>query len=92
MESRTRVNIEDIRDILDKKAAFNNLNLNDIDFYENGQKLEIPYSLINHFHFMGLSNLDFIAMDFYKEDPKELDKILWDDNVEFLENARIVKS
>lgn len=73
-QARTRVDVEDIQDILRRRAAFNHLDLNDIDFYEDGKKLEIPNSLINHFHFTGLANIDFIASDFYKEDPKIFDK------------------
>lgn len=60
--SRHRVNIEDVRRIRDERAKINKLDFRDIDWYENGQKVEFEQSTLDDFEFTGLCNIDFIGL------------------------------
>ena len=62
------VNIEEIKGIDLRIKQINSVDLADIEFMENGKKLDIPKSLINEFKFMGLCNHSFINMGIYLED------------------------
>ena len=44
----------------------NELDLYEIEFYENGKKLRIPIKVIQQFEFTGMNNLDFITTGEYK--------------------------
>ncbi len=67
-----RVDIEDVRKHMEfRKKINNNVKLKDIEFYENGKKLDISEELKDDFIFTGLSNIDFITMECYKEKPQK---------------------
>lgn len=62
------VSVEYIRALQEQRANINRLNLRDMEFYENGKKLDIPEKVLSDFELMGLNNIDFIWSDFYKND------------------------
>lgn len=63
------VAIEYIRWIQEERAKINRTDLEDIVFFENGMKVDIPRATLDNFAIMGLNNIDFIWSDFYKEVP-----------------------
>lgn len=66
-----RIDIEDIRKLLDEKQKFNKLDLDDVEFYENGEKLNIPKEIYDNWFYIGLNNLDFISTGYYKNNDFE---------------------
>lgn len=62
-----KVKIEDIRAMQDMRAKINNIALCEIEFYEDGKKVEINEEIIDDFEFTGLSNIDFITSGAYLE-------------------------
>ena len=64
---------EYIKWIQEERARINREKLEDIIFFENGMKLEIPKKVIENFEFTGLNNIDFIWSEFYKEKPNDTD-------------------
>jgi len=62
-----RVNIEHVRKIQAERMKINKSHLKDIEWYENGKKIEISPKKIEEFRFIGLNNLDFILSGFYKD-------------------------
>jgi hypothetical protein len=52
------------------KVALNSTKLEDIEFYENGELLEIDLKLIEEFDLQGLSNWWFITTGYYKSGSK----------------------
>jgi len=62
---KIRVDIEEIKDIVERKKRINSVELDRIEFYENGVKLEINQELVEEFIFTGLNNFDFITSEFY---------------------------
>ena len=60
-----RVEIEEIKAHLKRRAEINSMSLDEIEFYENGKRVDIDKSIIDEFMFVGLSNVDFIATGFY---------------------------
>lgn len=60
-----KVTIEYLQAIQDERARINNTPLNEIEFYENGKKIEIDEDIIKEFEFTGLNNIDFITSGFY---------------------------
>lgn len=61
-----RVDLEEIYDIMKRRKRINSVPLEDIEFYENGIKLDINPEIVNDFKFIGLNNIDFITTEFYK--------------------------
>ncbi len=51
----------------DQRNAINAADLGDIDFMEDGEKVDIPKEKIKEWEFTGLNNTDFITSGFYKE-------------------------
>ena len=66
-----QIAIEYIRWIQEERAKINREKLENIEFFENGMKLDIPQKVYDDFKFIGLNNIDFIWSDFYKEKPNE---------------------
>ena len=64
---RAHYNIEAIKKFMEFRADVNCGELSEIDFYENGKKVEIDPELVKEFAFTGLCNIDFIASGFYKD-------------------------
>lgn len=63
-----KVDIEELRSIFKRLEEIDNVDLKDIEFFENGEKLNIPEINFEKFKFMGLINHDFIRFEIYKED------------------------
>jgi hypothetical protein len=61
------IDVEYVRRLREELAAFNKLDLNEIEFYENGRKIEIAPQALEEWSFVGLNNADFIMTDLYKE-------------------------
>lgn len=61
------VNIEEIYRAVSELKAINELNLKDIEFYENGKKIDISDEIIENWKFIGLNNHSFIMSEFYKD-------------------------
>jgi hypothetical protein len=55
-----KVEIEEIYKIWDRISEINKEKIENIDFYENGEKLKFTKTLLDHFKFTGLNNIDFI--------------------------------
>lgn len=65
-----KVAIEYIRWLHEERLKINLAILEDIEFFEDGMKLDIPQKVIDDFAFVGLNNIDFILTGFYKENAK----------------------
>ena len=68
---KTRVDIEDVLRLQQKQAEINKLEFKDIEWYKNGEKIEIDQKIIDQFDFTGMNNIDFITSGYYEqyEDP-----------------------
>jgi hypothetical protein len=62
-----RVDIEHVRKIQAERMKINKEDLENIEWYEDGKKLEISPKVIKDFLFTGLNNTDFILSNCYKE-------------------------
>ena len=69
--TRKRVDIEKVLKLKAELAEINSVDIEDIDFYENGEKLHIPHGVIVDFKYIGLSNADFVTNKYHKT------KIIW---------------
>jgi len=62
-----RVDIEHVRKLQEEKMKINSVNIKDIEWYEDGEKVDIDPKTLEDFKFTGLSNTDFITSEAYKE-------------------------
>ncbi len=62
-----RIDIEHVRKIQEERKRINSIPLEQIEWYEDGIKLEIHPDLIREFLFTGLDNTDFIISEMYKD-------------------------
>ena len=60
-----RVDLEEVRDIMKRRKRINNIPLQEIEWFENGKKIEIDLDTIDDFLFTGLNNIDFITSGYY---------------------------
>lgn len=67
-----RVDVERVRELRKELREINKLDIRDIEFYENGQKIVVPEATWWAWEFIGLNNTDFVEVEFWKE--KEVDK------------------
>ena len=63
----TIVNIEDIRHHLDAIAAFDALELGEIELHEGGRPIDCPAEAVAEFHFLGLCNSHFVEMRLWED-------------------------
>lgn len=61
-----QVAVEYIKWIQEERTKVNRAKLEDIEFFENGMKIDIPKEVIDKFELTGLNNIDFIWSGFYK--------------------------
>lgn len=61
----TTVSVEEVKALKARLHEINALELSDITWTENGKPIEIKPSHIDDWRFIGLSNADFIASEFY---------------------------
>ena len=62
-----RVDIEKIIKIKEELRKINALSMDEIEFFENGQKIIIDPELLKEWDYIGLNNTDFITSEFYKD-------------------------
>ena len=61
-----KIDIEEIKHLQARLHQINDSRLEDIDFYENGVKLDISDKVRKEWSYIGLNNMDFINLQFYK--------------------------
>lgn len=67
-----KINIEDIKKHIEFRKKINcNIELDEIEFYEKGKKIEISKKVIKEWNYTGLNNIDFISTLAYKQNPSE---------------------
>ena len=62
-----KIAVEYIKWLTSERQKINKTPLNEIEFYEDGMKVDISKKTIKDFEFTGLNNVDFITSNFYKE-------------------------
>lgn len=65
-----KVNVERILELKKELRLINEQHLHDIDFYKDGEKLNIDSSIIDDFSYVGLNNVDFITSNYYLDGLK----------------------
>jgi len=65
------VNINELLELKEKLNEINSIPLEEIEFYENGELVEIPEELLEQWDYIGLNNVDFITTGYYKENPNK---------------------
>lgn len=65
--NRLMVHVDYVRWLESELAIINKSNLENIDFYENDELLNIPKEIIDRYKFIGLNNISFITTNYYKE-------------------------
>ena len=61
-----KVNIEEVIGINKRLADIDAANLADIEWYENGKKIEVTSEALEEFRFIGLCNRSFIEYGFHE--------------------------
>lgn len=64
---RLRIDIEEVEKFLAWKRKLNTTPLENIAFYKNGKRVRYPQSRIKEWNYCGMTNLDFIATEYYKD-------------------------
>jgi len=62
-----RIDVEEIRKIDKRRREINELNLHDIEWYENGVRLNYTKEQLDEWRFIGLSNVSFV--EYYHDHP-----------------------
>lgn len=75
MSEKQKIDIEYVINLYNLLQKINNLDFNSIEWYENGEKLNIDQKIIDDFKFTGLSNYHFIISEFYKDGFKQLKQL-----------------
>lgn len=58
--TKTRVDVEDVFQNADERWGWNRRDLEDLEFYRDGVKVDVPKKALDDFVFTGLNNTDFI--------------------------------
>jgi len=61
-----RVNVEYIQHLKAELRKINEVPFEQLEFYENDVKLDIPQEVLDDWKFCGLNNADFITYGFHK--------------------------
>lgn len=56
---KTQIDLVDVQKLIELRRFINGDSLDNIDWYDNGVKLEVPIEDIEEWRYAGLSNLDF---------------------------------
>ena len=64
---KMRIDIEHVRKIQEERMKINNVPIKQIEWYEDGKKVEMDSKIIEDFIYTGLNNTDFIISEMYKE-------------------------
>jgi len=71
-----KVDIEKVRELKRQLDEINSVPIEDIEFFENGKRVEFDKDVVADWKFIGLNNVDFITSGFYKgEVASHKDKI-----------------
>ena len=70
-DGKLQVPIEYIEWLENERQKINRVDLNNIEFTENGVKVDIPAKRVKRFKFVGLNNIDFILTGFYLEEDDD---------------------
>ena len=68
---KLRLDVGYVRYLQQERVRINKTRLSEIEFYEDGKKLEVPKEIIKGFEFTGLANVDFITSNYYKRKQNE---------------------
>lgn len=60
MSGKTRVDVERVRALREELRQINQLELDQIEWFENGQPMNVRPEAVKEFSFIGLNNADFI--------------------------------
>lgn len=60
-----KIDIEEVQALKARLAEINLAQLQDIEWFKDGQKLEIKPDVLEEWKFIGLSNVEFISTEFY---------------------------
>lgn len=66
-----RVDCEKVRALKDELREINQTPFDELEFYENGVKIDIENKIRESFKFTGLNNTDFVSTEFWKEEFEE---------------------
>jgi hypothetical protein len=61
-----RVDVEEVRALIQKYREMQNLNVHEVELYENGVKVDVPQQFKDDWKFCGLGFCGYIEYDFYK--------------------------
>jgi hypothetical protein len=67
-----KLNVEHIREISEEYRRINKLSLSEIEFYENGKKLDIDPQVIKSAINMAISATWFVNGEYYKNDWRKV--------------------
>ena len=62
-----RIDIEHVRKIQEERMKINTVPFKQIEWYEDGKKVNISPKIAEDFLFTGLNNIDFIISEMYKD-------------------------
>lgn len=63
----TRVDVEEVRALKARLAEINSHDFDDIEWFENNKLLVVDPVIASTWHFIGMTNADFITSDYYKQ-------------------------
>ena len=63
--NQVRVDIEEVRSLLNRLAEIDAIPLAQMDLFENGQQIELTPKVIEDWRFVGMTNRAFIEMEFW---------------------------
>jgi hypothetical protein len=66
-----RIDIEEVEKLLEYRHIIESIPIKEVEWYKNGFKLNIPEKALDCFRFIGLSNLYFIKLEWYKPEVYE---------------------
>lgn len=69
--SLPRVDVELLQEMHEVKKQINQMDIKDIQWFENGEPITIPPARVERFRLMGLNNMDFIYCDFHHNSPEQ---------------------
>ena len=61
-----RVDIEEVLRIDKERIAINKHHFDDIEFYKDGERINIPAEILKEWKYVGLNNMEFITCGFYE--------------------------
>lgn len=70
-DNKLQVPIEYIEWLDQERRKINTIKLEDIEFFKDGKKLNIPEKRVHRFKLIGLSNIEFILSNFYDENDND---------------------